>query len=267
MPLLDYEIEYTNGPRTVLMGGNQITPPAKDVMSIEGLYSMDVRDGDRQRFREHGDLAGEHLLVPRFVNLEVWIRGDPSLQAYWDAVYDVNYVFTTRQFPADTDILKFKVPGLDEGFIRARPIKRMFDRTYRTEFGIAPVFATLKAADPRVYRPIGAMVSSGAQSGTFNVTNNGNANAYPKLTFSSGSVVLTNNTYPHTLTITGAPGGVIADMDRYIRGVMDLVIYSGATSHYDKWIQPRVPFALGTGVNSLTVSSGTVTVEHYHTTI
>lgn len=267
MPLSDYQLEYTNGPTTILMGNIGVTVPSYDLISIEGLFGMDVRDGDRAWTRNHGDLPGEHLLTPKNIILQTEVRGDPTLTAYWDAVYLMTKAFTTRQFPSDSDMLKFKVPGLTEAFIRCRPTRRSFDRTFRTEYGLAPITVNLKAADPRIYRPVGAMNSSGAQSGTFNVTNAGSANAYPKLTFSSGSAVLTNNTFPVVMTITGASAGVVADMDRWIRGVNALIVYNGATNNYDKWIQPRVPFFLGSGVNSLTVSAGTVTVEWYDTSI
>lgn len=261
MPLLDYQWEYTNGPRTVLLGAGTIY----DIERVKGLFDMDIRDGDRPFTRDHGDLPGEHLLSPKEIEIDFEVRGDVTLQTYWDAVYEAQYVFTTRQFPGDLDRLKFKVPGLDEGFIRARPIQRLFERHWSTEYGLAPFTARLKAADPRIYRPIAAMNTASGSS--FSVTNEGNANAYPKITFTSGTAILTNNTTGVTLELDGAPGGTVVDLDRWIRGVNALIVYNGATSHYDKWIQPRLPFSLGSGSNSLSVSSGSVTVEWYDTTI
>lgn len=267
MALSDYQFEYTNGPITVLMG------PASniDVLRVEGLFDMDIRDGDREWTRNHGDLAGEHLLAPKDILIDLEVIGDPTLTTYWDDVYEAQRVFTTRQFPSDADQLHFKVPGLPERFVRARPTRRTFPRKDDTELGAAPMSVILKAADPRIYTPIGAMISSGTQSGTFNVVNDGTANAYPRLSFTStgADITLTNNTFPHTFTLTAPPSGtVVADMDRWIRGVNDLIIYLSTTSHYDKWAQIRRPFVLGSGTNSLTLTGATnVTVQHYHTWI
>lgn len=263
MPLADYQFEYINGPTSYIMGEQTIV----DIQSIEGLFGMEVRDGDRPWTRAHGDISGEHLLMPKEIFIDLEVMGDPLLATYWDEVYKIQKLFTTRQFPADTDLLKFKVPHLTERFIRCRPFRRSFKRQWNTELGAAPMAIILKAADPRIYQPVGDMNSSGAQGGTFSVTNAGSANAYPKLTFSNASAVLTNNTFPVVMTITGAAAGVVADMDRWVRGVNALIVYQGATNHYDKWIQPRVPFFLGSGINSLTVSAGTVTVEWYDTSI
>lgn len=263
MPLTDYQWELINGPTTLTMGKDT----SIDVLRVLGLFDMEVLDGDRSWTRNHGDLPGEHLLRPKQIFMDVEVLGDPTLQAYWDSVYLAQKAFTTRQFPQDTDMLKFKVPGLAERFIRVRPFRRAFPRDGQSEFGAAKFEVTLKAADPRIYEPVGAMNSSGAQGGTFDVTNDGSANAYPKLTFSSGTTVLTNNTYGAVLELAGAAGGTIVDMDRWIRGVNELSVYQGVTSQYEFWVQPRAPMILGSGLNSFTVSSGTVTIEWYDTYI
>lgn len=272
MPLNDYEFEYTTARGTVLMNAQSAILPLVDVDRVQGLFNMDIRDGDRAFTRGHGDLAGEHLLTPKEIVFDMTVRGDPAQQTYWDLVYDVVEVFTTTQYPSDAQLLKFKVPGVAERFIRARPIRRDFSRSWQSETGLAPVVGVLKAADPRIYAPIGSMNTSGTQSGTFNVTNDGNANAYPKLTFTStgATITLTNNTFAvGVLTLTSPPTGtLVVDIDRLVRGVNDLIVYVGTTNHYDKWTQPRLPFALGGGINSLTLTGATnVTVEWYHTWI
>jgi hypothetical protein len=270
MALSDYQFEYkilfTGGSSTTLTFG---AGTVIDVMELEGLFDQDSRDGDRPFTRFHGDVQGEHTVAPKYINLSLAVRGDPGLQTYWDDVYKVQEVFLTRPQPNDEEKLKFKVPGLPERFIRARTVSRRFARSAQTEWGWAPIQAQLKAADPRIYAPTGGMNTSGAQSGTFSVTNAGIANAYPKLTFSStgSTITLTNNTYTQTLTIVTPPAGtLIADMDIYIRGVPGLVMYIGSTNHYTKWQQPRLPFVLGKGSNSLTLTGATdVTVQWYDT--
>lgn len=263
MALLDYQFEYINGSTAVVMGKDTEI----DILRVQGLFGMEIRDGDRAFSRGHGDLAGEHLLAPKEIFIDLEVIGDPALTTYWNLVYQVQRLFTTQQFPKDIDMLKFKVPGLTERFIRARPLRRNFHRHGLSEGGASLMSVSLKAADPRIYLPVSGMNNSGPQSGTFSIVNAGAANAYPKLTFSSGTTVLTNNTFPVVFTLTGAPAGTVADIDRWVRGVNALLVYSGATSHYDKWIQPRVPFFLGSGTNSITVSSGTVTVEWFDTSI
>ena len=127
----------------------------------------------------------------------------------------------------------------------------------------------LRAADPRIYDD--ALTVPSAQSGTFNVTNLGNSDAYPILNFGAvTNAKLTNNTigslhFIEVLATTGS-GSLIADMDRWIRGTNELLVYRTATDNYPMWTQPRLPFRLLPGINSLTLNTGTnVTVSHRDT--
>lgn len=268
MALSDYQFSYTvkySDSSTVTLTFGEGTDI--DVIRVAGLQGIDVRVGDRSFTRQHGDVPGEHWLHPREVAIEMALRGDPSLQAYWDLVDQaVHQIFQIRPFHNEVEQLNWKFPGEEERFIRARVIHRNFDRRANTEWGYAPLTAVFRATDPRIYGT--TLYNSGASSGTFNVTNNGIANVYPKLTFNqSGTATLTNNTFPNTISITGQPGGtLVADMDVMVRGINGLVVYIGSTNYYGNWAQPRSPFYLGPGTNSLTLTAGTsVTVEHRDT--
>ena len=240
-----------------------------DVKRTLGLFDQKVRDGDRAFTRFHGDIPGDHTIHPKRIEFDVEVRGDPLLTAYWDDVYEVLETILAQPAFNTLDQLNFKFPDQAERFIRCRATTRHFERTSRTEFGLAPIEFVLKAQDPREYGPVAARNTSGVTSGTFNVTNAGNANAYPILTFTStgANATLVNNTHSLTFASTSPPSGqFIADMDRYIRGQKGLIIYEGTTNHYDKWNQPRLLFALGRGVNNLTLTNATnVKVEWYDT--
>lgn len=272
MPLSNYQFEFTRnfeggGSDVVLFGaGTNI-----DVERTSGLHEQAIRDGDRAFTRFHGDIPGDHTIHPKTIEFDVEVRGDPTLTAYWDDVYEVVEEILAQPEYNASDVLKYKFPDTPEKFIRCRVIRRNFQRTSRTEFGLAPIQFAFKAADPRSYFPttVGTPNTSGASSGTFAVTNDGNANAYPILTFTStgANAKLVNNTFGGQIAFTSPPSGtLVADMDRYIRGEKGLIIYVGSANHYDKWDQARVPFVLGRGSNSLTLTDATnVTVQWYDT--
>lgn len=252
MALLDYQFEYTNGPNTMVIGKDTNI----DVLRVQGLFNMEISDGDRPFTRTHGHLPGDHLLSPKEIFIDLEVIGDPALQAYWDEVYNIQQLFTTRQFPVSTDLLKFKVPGLPEQFLRARPFRRDFKRNALSELGAAPMGVVLKAADPRIYGP--TLNSIGPLSGTFDVTNLGDANSYPIMTIvNGGTAKATNNTHGFIFEATTVSGTLIADMDAYIRGVPVYVLSVGGVNKYGGWTQPRFPMALGSGINSITLNTGT----------
>lgn len=270
MPLSDYQFQFirnfeNGGSDTVLFGANTNI----DVLRTKGLFDQGIRDGDRAFTRFHGDIPGDHTIRPKEIEFDVEVRGDPALTAYWDDVYEVVETILAQPEVNVLDQLNFKFPDQAERFIRCRATKRNYQRTARTEYGLSPIQFVLKAADPREYGPESGLNTSGVKTGTFDVTNAGNANAYPILTFTStgANAKLVNNTFGLTFDTVSPPSGtLVADMDRYIRGEKGLIIYVGAANHYDKWNQPRNPFALGRGVNSLTLTNATnVTVQWYDT--
>lgn len=234
-----------------------------DIMSISGLEDLDVRVGDREFTRNHGDIPGEHYSTPRSVTFELAFNQNGEAGLLSDADYRdliesaLHQHFLVRpDFKADEQ-LSFRMPGNPDRMIRARTIKRTYPRRAEQEWGYARASVMFRASDPRIYSL--AETDSGAQSATFNITNNGKANVYPILTFvHAGAVELTNNTYPITFAATGLSGtGLVADFDRYIRGERGLIVYDGSTNEYGKWTHPRRAFVLGPGVNSLTLTTGT----------
>ena len=271
MALTDYQFEYVTAIDTLTFGENGATVPNVDVDSVRGLLEMEARVGDREFARQSGDIPGLHRATPRIPTFKLEVRGpDPTAVAYTDLVVQTRDIFTIRPEASDTDgVLNFKFPGEVEQFIRCRPIRRKMPRDARTEYGLMPIEVQLRAADPRIYDD--ALTVPSAQSGTFNVTNLGNSDAYPILNFGAvASVKLTNNTIGSThfteiLSATGS-GSLIANMDRWIRGTNQLLVFRGSTDNYPNWTQPRIPFRLLPGINSLTLNTGTnVVVSHRDT--
>ncbi len=266
--LTDYQFHYVTADDSLDFGENGATTPNVDVESIIGLFGMEARVGDREFARQSGDIAGLHRAVPRTIKLKMEVRGDPAATSYKDLVVQTRDIFTILSDPSDTDgVLNFKFPGELEQFIRCRPIRRSMLRDARTEYGLMPILVELRAADPRIYDDV--LTNPGTQTGTFNVTNLGNSDAYPIMDFVTvaSDAKITNNTNGDVLDIVDAGVGTLtAHMDRWIRGVNDLLIFIGGTDHYSAWAQPREPFRLSPGINSLTLNNGlNVNVKHRDT--
>lgn len=258
-----YQFEYVAGGHTVAMGPSADTPNI-DVVRVSGLLDSTVEDSDRDFARFDGDVPGLHRLEPRYVKFELEVRGEVG-EDYDDLVNDTIDNFK-RRFEVD-GVLTFMFPGFEvPRWVRCRPVRRRIARDARTEFGLLPIDIEFKAADPRMYSDL---VTSGSESGTFVVVNDGNDPAFPILNFGGvANAKLTNNTNGDVIEISGATGSgsLIADMDRYIRATNQLIVYRGSTDNYGKWLQPRKPFTLNRGSNSLTLNTGTnVTVDHYPT--
>lgn len=252
----EYLVQYSGALSSTLQFGAGTNI---DVMNITGLEDLDVRVGDRAFTRNHGDIPGEHFATSRTVTLDLAIRqGSLTDQQYRDLIESaIHQHFLVRPDFRDTEQLSFRMPGNPDRMIRARTIKRSYPRRADQEWGHATIQVMMRANDPRIYSL--ATNNSGAQSGTFNIVNDGKANVYPILTFAhAGSVELTNNTYPNSFIATGLSGTALtADFDKYIRGERGLVVYDGSTNEYGKWTHPRRPFILGPGTNSITLTTGT----------
>lgn len=258
--LADYQFNYAGPFDSMTFGPNGATVPNVDIEEVSGLMDLDVRIGDREFAREHGDIAGLHRAEPREVRLKIEVRSNTLNQTYYDLVTRTRELFSAIREPDSTQILTFKLPGEPEQIIRCRPIRRREPRNWKTEYGLLPMEILLRAADPRIYSV--DFVDSGAQTGTFNVTNAGNSHAYPELHFGAiTAATVTNNTNGTEVVITGATNGsgnLRANMDRWIRGVNnDNIIERGSNDNYFAWQQPRSPLYLDPGTNSLTVSVST----------
>ncbi len=252
MVLANYQYSY----RGVIMGDGT----NYDVISMEGLHDMIIRDTDRDNPRDHGLIPGQHSATFKLIRANISVRGTAGSTAHEDDIIALMNAMSPDRFesPDETqDQFNFKFPGEDEKFFFARPIRRRRPRRVKTEFGLAQASIELKQYDPRTYST--TQDNSGTQTGgPFNVTNNGGARAYPILEFkvdSLGGLTLANNTNGDVFSVDGFPAddpGITADMGRWARGRGDLlIVYKGAVNHYAKWQVPRDPFRLDPGINSL----------------
>jgi hypothetical protein len=124
--------------------------------------------------------------------------------------------------------------------------------------------------DPRIYDA--PEQDSGSKTGSFTITNDGDAVAHPILEFdpsAGGDAKLTNDDNGDVIEFdnAGATSGLIWDGGRWTRGRADLLIaYRGSTNHYGDLLAPRGPFRLEPGVNNLTLNTGDdVIIKHHHT--
>ncbi len=251
MPLNNYQISY----RGVTMGDGT----NYDLIDLEGLHDILIRDTDRDNPRTHGLVPGRHSADFKLIRCNLEVRGTAGSTAHEDDLIALMDALSPDQFesPDETqDKLTFQFPGEDEKFLFARPIRRSRRRRNDTEFGLAGVRFELKQYDPRTYST--TEDTSGTQTGAFSVTNNGGARAYPILEFkvdTLGGMTLTNNTNGDVFSVDGFAAneaGIFADMGRWTRGRGDLlIIFKGSANHYPKWQIPRDPFSLDPGSNSL----------------
>jgi len=257
MPLSSYQMSY----RGVTIGDST----NYDVIELEGLHDMAVRDRDRDNPRSQGMIPGFHSATSRLIRCTLEVRGTPGATAHETDIQNLLSAMSpdAHELPNETDDqFTFKFPGEDEKYIFARPVRRSRPRRNNTEFGLARVSFELKVYDPRAYST--TEDNSGSQTtatSPFNVTNGGDAYAYPIIEFdpnANGDAKITNNTNLDTIEINGAGAGagLICDMGRFIRGRGDLLIIYRATNLYGNWVSPRNAFRLSPGVNSLTLNVG-----------
>ena len=252
MALDNYQIEY----RGVTMGPDT----DYDLIKIEGIHDITVRDTDRDNPRTHGVIPGIHSASYRLIRVQLEVvKGTSSISSYAADVQTLLNALSPDQhmWPSETDDqLTFKFPGEDKSFLYCRPVRRTRPRRVDTEYGFTPIKFELKTYDPRIYST--TLDDSGTQLGAFSVTNNGGALAYPIITCkvdTLGGMFITNNQNDSIFSLAGfSPNesGIIADMGRWVRGRGDLlIVYKGTTNYYPEWQIPRNPFYLSPGVNSL----------------
>lgn len=264
MALNDYEFSY----RGLTFGGTT----NYEVDRESGILDLSMRDATRVFPRRHGALPGKSLANQKIIEFIIVPRSSvaATLAGY---IEDIVNAFNPFDFPdpdETNDKLVFKYPGFPEQFVYARPLRRTLPggRTQVSEMGVRPIAIQMFAYDPRRYEL--PLITSAIETTTFNVTNGGNIDAYPKVTFTadeSGDALLTNTTTGETLDIQGVTNDatVVADMHRTIRGeTTELLVYEGSTDRYVKWQLPRTPFKLQPGVNALSLDTGVdVIVSHY----
>jgi hypothetical protein len=254
MPLSNYQYSY----RGVTIGDGT----NYDMITIEGLHDIKIRDTDRDNPRTHGLIPGRHSADSKLIRVTLEVRGVAGSTAHENDIIALMDALSPDglEDPSETqDQFVFQFPGEDEKFLFARPIRRSRLRRNDTEFGLATVRFELKQYDPRTYST--TLDTSALQTGgSFTVTNNGGARAYPILEFkvdTLGGMTLNNTTNGDQFSVDGFPtneAGITADMGRWTRGRGDLlIVYKGSANHYPKWQIPRDPFSLEPGVNDLSL--------------
>ncbi len=235
-----------------------------DVMKVEGLTDQNALVSDKQHHNRFGDIPGTHLARARLVVFELDVRkGVLSDTAWRNLIDDVEGHFTIVKNVTDIEDghqLHWQVPGNAERFLRARCVKRKRVMEPDSELGLTRIAVQLRASDPRFY--VAAPNNDLANTGTFTVTNNGKQKAYPRILFERAgggtSVKIINNDTGVVFEVTGLGGTIdlTADMDQLVRGSTGLVVFRATTNDYPDWIQPRTPFYLQPGTNSITLLAG-----------
>ncbi len=251
MTLNNYQVSY----RGVVMGDGT----NYDFIELNGIHDMIVKDRDRDNPRTHGMIPGVHSATFRLIRASLEVRGVAGSSAHQRDIQALLSAMSpdAHQSPDETDDqFTFKFPGESERFMFARPVRRSRPRRVSSEFGLAPIRFELKVYDPRQYSTFED--NSGSQTADFTVISGGDAQAFPIIEFgvdTLGGMFIRNNTNDSVFSIAGLPinsNDYVADMGRWNRGRGDLlIIYKGATNHYDKWGIPRDPFYLDPGTNEL----------------
>lgn len=289
--LLDYQYWFglPSDPNGKLFGyGTDV-----DVVSVEGLESIEMRTGIRELPREDGSVPGLHLASSKTPIFEVEVIGSDE----WEDVK--SHLSPSRTAEGE---LHWKWPDQSQKFMRAR-VLRLTDHQDGLTQNRRPSSVAFEAADPRYYsvaiesimlgefNPSGGgidweidwEVDWGSAAGQDVVaTNLGKSFAYPVVKFfgpgtgTCTAVLLTNLTTGVELEIITAitSGQVLtADMDARIRGTGGRVIDLDGASRYGDWQLPRDTFYLQPGDNVLrlevngTSTDVTASVSWRHTNL
>ncbi len=245
-----------------------------DVIDMDGIHDMLIKDRDRDNIRSHGIIPGQHRASFRLIRCNLEVRGTAGSAGLWTDTQAIVSAMSPddNELPSETaDKFSFRFTNNEgENFVYARPIRRSMPRRSNTEFGLQPFSFELKVYDPRIYDA--TEQDSGSKTGTFDITNDGDAVTFPILEFDpdgSGDAKLTNAANGDVLEFdnAGATSGLIWDGGRWSRARADLLIaFRSSTNHYGDLLAPRGPFRLQPGTNSLTLNTGDdVIVKHRHT--
>lgn len=281
--MADYQMEY----RGLTMG----LGTAYHINEVDGLEDDAVRIGDSPLPRRGGDIQGLHVPNSRHITLSVSVIGEKGSQALRDSMQALHDAFqhSDTAYP-----LYFDEPGITgRRYVLGRVVDRVSKRTPRQPF-LPQYMLRLKLADPRTYAATPDQDTANTYSASgggldYGVTeygkeytadlsselvmlNNGNANAYPLIRFYGPTVgtvtevTLTNVTTGVTLVLgTTILTGQILTADMHAIATVtptDLaVIRLGTTNKYGDWAQPRTPFYLAPGDNTMRfeVTGGTST--------
>ena len=141
--------------------------------NMTGLGDMpDIRSGDVNRPRDHGEFAGLNLLKGRTVELDLWLSaGSSNVQTLLETLATAIYPSVSTEIP-----LWVQLPNLPTLAAMSRLIKRTvaFDVNYSAA-QIATPMLQFHSTDPRLYSaPSTQSITLGTPPGglTFNVTFN-----------------------------------------------------------------------------------------------
>lgn len=239
-----FNYQYLIGPNKKLIGsGTQF-----HVKSTDGLYGWDVRTSDSDLPRGDGSQRGVDLASARLVTFEVNVGKGRDL-------VELNMAELSRALLPQRDedwALTWRHPDSPAKILYCRPITlpRMRDNT---QLQFANVKFVLRASDPRHYSavPKSVVITNGT---SVNVTNEGNAPAYPLITVvgpTSGPpvtrITLTNQsalvTFDVSLTLP-TKSILQGDMSARITNAPKSVITLDGVSRYGAWQLPRDPFRI-----------------------
>ena len=254
------------------------------ISSISGLGGIpEIRSGDQDRTRVHGQFAGIDLFTGRDIDLEVTIPSKHPSNSVWQAFSAAFVGGQATELP-----LVLQIPGVAGGAeiqvnARVRRLSLPLDMEYYTGTGRA--LLQFHATDPRLYasnlQTISATQATSAGGLTFNATFNlsfggaisgGQATATNAGEFSTpwvatiaGPVVdprIINNNTGQVLSFTGSVGAteslVVSSFDR-------TVLLNGTASRY-RWLNAGsqwwdlppgntvFQYAASSGAGSLTVT-------------
>lgn len=229
-----------------------------DVMEIQGITDLEVLFSDQQHLLQFGDIPGIHLAVGKVVRFELEIRKGNLTWTQWrNLISTTESAFTVLR--DEEHELHWKLPGESERFLRGRPVRRRRIIDPDSELGIAAIEVELRQADPRSY--IAAKRVTPNRSGTFTLNVGSKERVWPLIRFNTGAGntrarLVHNNTGVVLDVIDGYGVNAFgyANMDAYIRGLQDHIIYDhNGDGKYGAWQPPREPFYLEPGNNSLTL--------------
>jgi len=246
------------------------------VKAVSGLEDFDMAMGDSNLPRAWGDIPGLHTANAREVIFELSTIDDGTLKSALNSFQPSEAVLP----------LGFKEPSFVERFLYARVVGRVMPRNPSHKFRKV-ITLRFKIADPRIYSAtqevqVIALYDSGGgggleypeveypkefaggATGDEIVTNDGNTDAYPVVTFfgpSSGTMTgatLTNLTTGQTADFTFTTGLnpsdiFTADFRRLVQADPGTTPYIrlGGTNRYGDWNLPREPFTIAPGANDL----------------
>ena len=175
-PLEDYEFFY-NG-----LTFGDTTPWG--VLKVEGLDLAEIRSGDVNWSRDHGQAIGLDLYGGRDVIIDFWVKSDgTSVQHALAALAAASVVRPDEELP-----LWFKLPNLSPLCVMCRPRSRpmTIDSDYAAA-NIGKPTLTLHATDPRIYSvatdtPL-VMNEPPATPTTVEIDNTGNTEMRPIVIF------------------------------------------------------------------------------------